>query len=114
MNPPRDIEVRLTFLPTDSGGRHGPAFNDYRPQFHYAGHDCDARHEYPDVSQVNPGDTVRAYLAFLSPDQHSGRIEVGMPFLIREGLKTVAYGVVTQVLALEESARAARERARAG
>src|SRR4051812_364992 len=107
MKPPRDIEVQLTFLPTDGGGRLGPVFRDYRPQFHYAGVDWDARHKYPDVTQVNPGDTVRAYLAFLSPAEHAGRIQGGMPFLIREGLKTVAYGVVTRVLELEESARSA-------
>jgi translation elongation factor EF-Tu-like GTPase len=114
MNPARDIEVQMTFLPTDAGGRLGPVFRDYRPQFHYAGADWDARHEYPDVAQVNPGDTVRAYLAFLSPAEHAGRIQVGMPFLIREGLKTVAYGVVTRVLELEESARAAHSRDGAG
>jgi len=41
------MEVEVTFLPMEHGGRRGPAFNDYRPQFYYAGHDWDAAHEYP-------------------------------------------------------------------
>jgi translation elongation factor EF-Tu-like GTPase len=89
MNRPGDVEVELTFLPTEHGGRKGPAFSNYRPQFYYAGHDWDALHEYPDVAQVNPGDTVRAYLTFLSPDEHLGRIKPGMAFLVREGQKIV-------------------------
>lgn len=110
MNRPRDVEAIVTFLPTEHGGRHGPAFSDYRPQFYYGGHDWDAPQEYPDVAQVNPGDTVRAYLAFLSPLEHVGKIKPGTPFLIREGQKIVGYGAITQLLDLERSAEAARSR----
>lgn len=109
---PRDVEAIVTFLPTEHGGRRGPVFTDYRPQFYYAGNDWDAAHEYPDVDQVNPGDTVRAYLAFLSPLAHLGRIKPGMAFLIREGQKIVGYGAITQVLDLEMSAESARSRAK--
>ena len=110
MNRPKDIEAVITFLPTEHGGRRGPAFNDYRPQFYYSGQDCDAFHEYPDVEQVNPGDTVRAFLWFLSPELHVGKVKPGMPFLIREGHKIVGYGSVTRVLDLEKSAAAALAR----
>jgi translation elongation factor EF-Tu-like GTPase len=110
MNRPRDVEVEITFLPTEHGGRRGPAFNDYRPQFYYAGHDWDASHEYPDVGQVNPGDTVRAYLCFLSPQEHAGKLKPGTAFLIREGQKVVGYGSVTCILDLETSAAAARNK----
>ena len=44
-----------------------------------------------------PGDTVKAHLRFLSPQEHHGKMAVGMSFLIRKGAKTVAYGVVTKV-----------------
>lgn len=57
----KDIEVEITFLPTEAGGRKGPAFSGYRPQFYYDGHDWDAHQIYPDVEQASPGDTVRAY-----------------------------------------------------
>jgi translation elongation factor EF-Tu-like GTPase len=112
MSTRRDAEAIVTFLPTEHGGRRGPVFTDYRPQFYYAGQDWDAPHEYPDVKQVNPGETVRAYLAFLSPQHHVGKVKPGMPFLIREGQQIVGYGAITQVLDLEKSAEAARSRAR--
>jgi len=110
MNRPRDIEVELTFLPSEHGGRQKPAHSDYRPQFYYAGHDWDAPHEYPDVSEVNPGDTVRAFLCFLSPDEHVGKVKPGMAFLIREGQRIVGYGSVVRLIDLEKSAAAARLR----
>src|SRR5689334_1063591 len=63
-----DAEGDVTFLTTADGGRSGPAFSGYRPQFHYDGHDWDAVNTYPDVAQVNPGDRVRVVFSFLSPD----------------------------------------------
>ncbi len=104
----RDVEVEMTFLPAESGGRHTPAFSGYRPQFYYDGHDWDAVQTYPDVEQVNPGDTVRAFLTFLSPQVHVGKISVGTIFLVREGHITVGYGRVLQVLELEHSAQRLR------
>ena len=108
-NPPktlrsRDIEATITFLPTEQGGRKTPAYWGYRPQFYYDGHDWDAAHEYPEVESAKPGDTVHAYLQFLSPEEHVGKLHVGKPFLIREGQHVVAYGVVTGILELRNSA----------
>ncbi len=105
MNLPRDIEAEIYFLTTEEGGRKSYALNGYRPQFFYYGKDWDAPHEYPDVEKVNPGDTVRAFLGFLSPQEHVNKIHVGMEFLIREGSKTVGRGVVIKILALVESAK---------
>src|SRR5262245_11497935 len=101
----RDIEVELRFLTTAEGGRKGPAFSGYRPQFYYDGHDWDAVHEYPDVEQVNPGDTVRAFLAFLSPTEHLRKLMPGKSFQCREGQRVIAEGQVLRILDLEESAR---------
>jgi translation elongation factor EF-Tu-like GTPase len=101
----RDVEVEIRFLPSAEGGRSGPAFSGYRPQFFYAGHDWDAVHEYPDVAQVNPGDTVRAFLAFLSPHEHVGKLHPGMSFEIREGARTIGIGRVLRIIELEDSAR---------
>lgn len=103
-----DVEVMITFLPTEHGGRTGVR-SGYRPQFYYGGHDWDAVQHYPDFEEVQPGETVRAYLCFLSPDEHFGKLEPGTVFLIREGNRTVGYGKVTQLLGLEVSARRARE-----
>lgn len=109
LNLPPDIEAEITFLLPEDGGRSHPAFNGYRPQFFYAGHDWDAVQEYPDVSQVNPGDTVRAHLWFLSPDEHAGKLRPGAAFLIREGRRVVGFGSVITVINLEQSAVRIRE-----
>jgi translation elongation factor EF-Tu-like GTPase len=107
---PHDAEAVLTFLPTEHGGRSGAVSSNYRPQFYYDGRDWDAPHTYPDVESVKPGDTVRVVLSFLSPDQHFGKLNVGTPFLIREGQKIVGYGAITKLMELEASAKRAWER----
>jgi elongation factor Tu len=101
---PQDIEVVMTFLRTEEGGRKRPVFTGYRPQFYYDGEDWDAQHTYIGVEQVNPGDTVTAQIKFTRPKCHAGRIAVGMSFEIREGNRTVAKGQVTKILHLEENA----------
>ena len=77
----------------------------YRGQFHYNGLDWDAPHEYPDVEQVNPGDTVKAYLAFMRPGMHFKNIYEGMEFLVREGSRTVGKGTIVKILDLETSVK---------
>jgi len=62
-------------------------------------------HEYPDAEWVFPGETTRAYLAFLSPDEHLGKIHPGMYFQVREGTRVIAEGTVTRLVDLESSAR---------
>jgi translation elongation factor EF-Tu-like GTPase len=100
--PPRppDLEAEITFVTTAEGGRKGPAYSGYRPQFFYDGHDWDALQEYPNVEQVLPGDRVTARLWLISPDAHRGRVAVGMRFDLREGQRVVARGVVTRLVAL--------------
>lgn len=109
MRIPHDIEAEIYFLKPEEGGRSTHAFNDYRPQFYYEGHDWDSRHVYPDVNQVNPGDTVRAYLGFLSPAEHWGKLYPNMKFEIREGARIVGRGKITQILELEVSANRAKK-----
>lgn len=111
MNDPlQDIEVVMTFLRTEDGGRRSPAFTGYRPQFYYQSEDWDAIHTYIGFERVNPGDTVTAQLRFLSPQNHVGRLCVGTEFHIREGKRTVATGHVTKILHLEENAARLRDK----
>src|SRR5262245_48874677 len=93
-----DIEVELTLLPKGHGGRSVPAGQGYRPQFYYANGDWDAFYDYAAEGDVPLGQLVRARLTFLSPQEHRGRVFVGMPFLMREGNRTVGYGRVTALL----------------
>jgi elongation factor Tu len=103
----QDIEVELHFLPTDRGGNSNPVRSGYRPQFFYRGQDWDAEHTYIDRDEVLPGESVRAYLTFMSPQLHVGHVAEGMPFLVREGHRTVAYGRVLRILDLLASAEQA-------
>jgi translation elongation factor EF-Tu-like GTPase len=98
--PLPDIEAEIHYLSTDNGGRKGYVASDYRGQFFYDGHDWDARQYFIGKSQVEPGETVNAQLAFLSPHEHVGKVAVGTMFLVREGAKTVGYGKVTRLLNL--------------
>ncbi len=104
-----DIEAEITFLTPEEGGRKTPVFSGYRPQFYYDGHDWDAIHDYGDVAQVAPGQTVTALLVFLSPAYHLGRLYPGKQFQIREGQRIVGHGRVTKILNLPQSAQRANE-----
>jgi len=108
---PQDVEVRLTLLKTEDGGRSCPLVQSasYRPQFHYDGNDWDCVVEIAEET-VAPGESVVAIISFLSPDQHYGKLDVGSPFLLREGVRVVGYGSVARLLNLEQSAlRAVRK-----
>ena len=104
------LEVELQFLPSTAGGRRKPVLSTmpYRPQLFYRSLDWDGQCTFIDQDQVNPGDTVRAYITFLSPELHTGHIQVGMPFLLREGAQTVAFGRVLEILHLDASAQRSR------
>ncbi len=101
---PKDIEVEIEFLRHEHGGRGKPAFSGYRPQFFYNGNDWDAVHEYIGAEAVEPGGKVKAYIAFLSPQEHEGEVYPFMPFLVREGNRVVGFGTVIKVLDLPKSA----------
>lgn len=101
---PPDVEAEITFVPAEQGGRSTPAFSGYRPQLYYDDRDWDAEHEYPDVESALPGRTVRAFLRFLGPEAHVGRVHPGLEFEVREGARVVAHGRVTRILHLAESA----------
>src|SRR5262249_48014575 len=107
---PHDVEALLTFLGTAEGGRLGPVFSDWRPMLRYDGRLWIVRIDFPNTPSVNPGDKVLAFIDFLSPEAHFGKLSAGTFFDIIEGRK-VAYGLITKLAGLEESARRARERA---
>ena len=98
---PRYIEAQITFLPTAEGGKTNPVTTGYFVQFFYDGQNWDAIHTYPDREWVNPGDSATAYLAFLTPEHHRGKLYAGKTFEIREGFHTVATGIVTKVIELD-------------
>src|SRR5690349_419634 len=105
MHTSRDVGVEFEELDAAHNGRKGPLLTGARPQFFYLGHDWVCQVEIIAPGTPNPRIGVRAYLAFGSPREHVGRLAPGSPFLLREGGRTVAFGTVTQIIDLEESAR---------
>jgi translation elongation factor EF-Tu-like GTPase len=95
-----NIEVDVTFLTAEQGGRKTPVFPGYRPQFYYDDHDWDALYDYGDVAQIALGQTVTLRVRLLSPHAHSGRLHPGTPFQLREGHRIVGHGHVTSILHL--------------
>lgn len=100
----RDIEVEIEYLPTEHGGRKTPAKTGYRPQFYYDGHDWDGVQTFKENEWVSPGEKVTAYITFLSPAEHVGKLYPGKAFLVREGNEVVGFGSVVKVIDLESSA----------
>ena len=103
-NVPFDIEVSVTYLQTSDGGRRTPVYDGYRGQFHYKDDNVawDAIQNFPENEQVIPGETARAYISFLSPESHVGKITEGTSFLVKEGDRVVATGTVSKVLELRD------------
>ena len=89
------IEANLYILKTEEGGRVNPFSSGYRPQLYYKTADTAAEICLPDgVKIAKPGDnlTIKAKLNFPLT------IVKGARFALREGGKTIAAGIVTNVL----------------
>ena len=97
MAGPPHIETEIEFLTTEAGGKTRPARSGFWPLFTYQGQNWISEHAYPDQEEVRPGDTAKAYIRFLSPHEHSGKVYVGMPFEVNEGVQTIGHGTVTKV-----------------
>ena len=105
MNGKPDIEVEITFLRTEDGGRQNFALTGYRPQFFFNGEDHVAIQEFVDKERVYPGETVTARLYLLHPELLYRSIRVGDGFKLREGERVVALGKITRILNLLENAK---------
>jgi translation elongation factor EF-Tu-like GTPase len=94
--------VEISFLTTEEGGRTGPCRPGYSPPFFYDGAHWIAFYAFDTSEPIQPGETVRAFVCFLDPDAHRGRLFPGKEFELREGSHIVARGRVTKLLGLEE------------
>jgi len=82
-------------LKKEEGGRHTPFFSGYRPQFFIRTMDVTGNIELPQgVEMVMPGDNIQMTVKLIVPVA----LELGSRFAIREGGRTVASGVVTEIL----------------
>jgi translation elongation factor EF-Tu-like GTPase len=99
MNRTHDIEGEFHILPTNLGGRRGPAFSGYRPA--HKVHDnylTSAQHEYVGVTQIAPGETAHAKVWFITPDIYPHCLWSGRVIDVQEGSRVVGRLTVTKIL----------------
>lgn len=81
-------------LSKEEGGRHNPFFSGYSPQFFFRTTAVTGQITLPqDVEMVMPGDTVRFDVTL----DKSIAMEIGLPFAIREGSRTVGAGKIIEI-----------------
>jgi elongation factor Tu len=95
INPHTHFSGKVYVLTKEEGGRHTPFFNGYRPQFYFRTTDVTGVIELPaGTEMVMPGDNIQMEITLIT----SIAMEEGLRFAIREGGRTVASGVVTNIL----------------
>lgn len=111
MDVRRNFKSEIYVLKADEGGRSKPFFTGYRPQAFIRTADCAVDVTLPEGTEMAmPGDnlTVQMKLNYPLP------ILEGQRFAVREGGRTVAAGVITELLEdskediTEEEERAAK------
>ena len=94
INPHTNFKGEVYVLTKDEGGRHTPFFSGYRPQFYFRTTDITGAVTLPDgVEMVMPGDNITMTVELIHPIA----MEQGLRFAIREGGRTVASGVVSEI-----------------
>ncbi len=94
----RDILADITLLTSAEGGRATPALTGYRPQLWYDQCGWSAIHEYIDTESVVPGETARAFLTFVSPEPHIGKLYPQQTFVLCEGSRVIGSGTIIEIL----------------
>ncbi len=91
----RTFKGEIYVLKADEGGRHKPFFTGYRPQAFMRTADSAVSLTLPDdKAMAMPGDNLSCEFKLNVPLP----IETGNRFALREGGKTVAAGVITEVI----------------
>jgi len=98
--PVPHIEVDLTLLPTERGGRRAPIFSGFTSAFHCDGEACDSISELQQLEFVFPGERARIFLSFRHPEIHRGRLAPGKPFQLVEGRRVIGEGRVMRLVGL--------------
>jgi elongation factor Tu len=95
ITPHTKFKGEVYVLRKEEGGRHTPFFNGYRPQFYIRTLDVTGDIQLPEgVEMVMPGDNVTMAVELIVPVA----LESGSRFAIREGGRTVAAGVITEIV----------------
>ena len=95
IKPHTHFHSEVYVLTKEEGGRHTPFFSGYRPQFYFRTTDVTGTIALPEgVEMVMPGDNIKMTIKLITPIA----MEQGLRFAIREGGRTVASGVVSEVI----------------
>ena len=95
ITPHTNFKGEVYVLTKEEGGRHTPFFTGYRPQFYFRTTDITGQVTLPEgVEMVMPGDNITMTVELI----HAIAMEAGLRFAIREGGRTVASGVVSEII----------------
>ena len=95
ITPHTEFKGEVYVLTKEEGGRHTPFFSGYRPQFYFRTTDITGEVRLPEgVEMVMPGDNTRMEVSLIHPIA----MEPQLRFAIREGGRTVASGVVAEIV----------------
>ena len=95
IKPHTNFSGEVYVLTKEEGGRHTPFFTGYRPQFYFRTTDITGAVNLPEgIEMVMPGDNVTVTVELI----HAIAMEQGLRFAIREGGRTVASGVVSEII----------------
>ena len=95
ITPHTNYKGEVYVLTKEEGGRHTPFFSGYRPQFYFRTTDITGAVTLPEgVEMVMPGDNITMTVELI----HAIAMETGLRFAIREGGRTVASGVVSEII----------------
>lgn len=95
VHPHTKFKGEVYVLSKEEGGRHTPFFNGYRPQFFFRTTDVTGDIQLPEgVEMVMPGDNATFTVTLITPIA----MDKGVRFAVREGGRTVASGVVTEII----------------
>ena len=95
ITPHTKFKGEAIILTKDEGGRHTPIFSGYRPQFYFRTTDVTGTVTLPEgVEMAMPGDNLTIIGELITPIA----MEKGVRFAIREGGRTIAAGVVTDIV----------------
>ena len=95
ITPHTKFKGEVIILTKDEGGRHTPIFSGYRPQFYFRTTDVTGTVTLPEgVEMAMPGDNLTVIGELITPVA----MEKGVRFAIREGGRTIAAGVVTDIV----------------
>ena len=87
------LVANIRMLTEQNGGRKSAIHTGYRSQVFLDGGDCDATLTV-DGDTLNPGDAGIVFGVLIRPDRNCDKLSVGKALLLREGARTIAYGVI--------------------